>query len=137
MGSYSHANTLGGRTKTADCRKPLSLKKRKQILVELREDRERYIERLDCALGENDAEGIAKFGKWVNDCNAAIDLHEQAIQEADKQAAKVRRIIKKRIARFAALAANCEREIDRAAYQTLITNEQNALRHYRAAGVQA
>jgi len=122
-----------GQTTTHQGIRPLSLKKRRQIVAELTEDRERYLERLDVALAENDGAEVKKLTGWIEDCNEAITLHTAAVQQATETQGRVKRTIQRRIDAFSALMQECEREVDRAAYQTLITNERRALDAYRTA----
>lgn len=111
----------------------ISTKKHRQALAELTEDRERYLERLDVALAENDGAEVKKLTDWIEDCNEAITLHAAAVQEAAEKQGRVKRTIQRRIDTFSVLMQECDREIDRAAYQTLITNERRALDAYRTA----
>lgn len=122
-----------GQTTMHIAKRNLSLKERKAIVAELMSDRETYTERLDCALAENDLGAAKKWGDWIEDCNEALALHEGAMKEAEARRAITRRAIQKRIDTFSALMQAAEREIDRASYQALITNERRALNAHRAA----
>lgn len=122
-----------GQTTMHSAKRNLSLKERKAIVAELMSDRETYTERLSAALEENDLGAAKKWGDWIEDCNEALALHEGAMKEAEARRAITRRAIQKRIDTFSALMQAAEREIDRASYQALITNERRALNAHRAA----
>jgi hypothetical protein len=124
---YSHSGTRGGQTTTHQGQRTVSEKRTREMLTELYADRERYAERLDVALDENDQEETAKLTSWLNGVHRAIQQHEGNLREFEAKRSSVARTADRRIKALEKLMNSATREIDRAMYQQLITNERLAL----------
>lgn len=116
-----------GQTTTHKAQRTVSEKRTREYLAELTADRERYIERLDSALEENNCDDILKYSSWLEGTNKSIGVHESNLREFEAKRNSVKRTAEKRIAALTKLMNSCTREVDKAGYQQLITNEMKAV----------
>lgn len=122
----------GGQTTPHTGRRGVSATKSRKIIEECREKLEELHEALETAQRFENKEDEQKLSLFIADYERAIETHQEIIRQAETTKVSVSRTIQRRIDHFQELREEATREVDRAAYQQLITNEVKALRTYRA-----